>query len=219
MSFNTSDGAGSPPPQNPWAIDVLGGKFERNKYFINRKVLSFGNKYHVFDELNQPIFFIDRPVLALKAEFTVYADDTKNQPLLIVSQESALTIINFTFVVKDANGTIIGYLRRQGLQSIFRRVWHVEDAQGRTIVLAMEDSWSKAILRRLMGSHGLLSMLVLTNFIIVRADKEPPIGEFNRRLTLTDKHILDMSNDPTRTVDRRLAVALAIVLDNIEHQR
>lgn len=217
MSFDSSTGA--PPPQNPWAVDVLGGRFERNTYFINRKLLSLGNKYYVYDELNQPLFFIDRPVLALKAEFTVYADDTKEQRLLTVTQESALTIINFTFVVKDPHGTIIGYLRRQGLQSIFRRVWHIEDGTERTIALAMEDSWPKAILRRLIGEQSLVGMLVRTNFIIVRAEKEPPIGEFNRRMTLTDKHILDMSNDPTRTMDRRLALALGLVLDNTEHQR
>ena len=210
----------NPWAQNPWAVDVGVARFARDRFFVNRKVLSLGNKYLVYDEMDRPLFFIDRPVFALKSQFTVYEDESKANPLISVNQESALTVINSSFIVQDAEGRTIGWLRRQGWQSFLRRVWHVVDAREKQIALAMEDSLPKAILRRLVGERGLIGMLVRTNFIFVREnDREVPFGEFNRRLTLTDKHILDLSNDPERTFDRRLALALAIVLDNSERQQ
>lgn len=208
-----------PGTENPWAINLHVSKFDREKFQVNRKLFSLGNKYYIYDEFGQPLFFIDRPVLALKAVFTVYEDDTRTRPLMTLTQESALTIMNFTFIVADTQGQVIGYLRRKGMESILRRKWHIEDGQERMVALALEDSWPRAILRRLIGEQGLISMLVRTNFILVRSEGAAPFGEYNRRLSLTDQHVMDLSNDPERSFDRRLAVALAIVLDNTEHQR
>jgi uncharacterized protein YxjI len=207
------------PQQNPWARDIHADRFKQDKFYVNRKLLSMGNKYYVYDEYNNPLFFIDRPMLALKSQFTVYDNDSKSTPLLRVNQESALAIMNYTFVVQDADGRTIGTLKRQGWQSLIRRVWEIHGAHGDVIATAMEDSLPKALLRRVIGEHSLIGMLVRTNFILTRGSEAEAFGEFNRRLTLTDKHILDLTRDPARTFDRRLALALAIVLDNTEHQR
>ena len=215
-----------PPPlmgnngdaQNPWARNVGAARFERDKFFVNRKLLSLGNKYHIYDELDHPLFFVDRPVLAVKAQFTVYEDESKSRPLLTINQESALAVMNYSFEVKDGEGNTIGWLKRQGWKSMLRRTWHVIGAQEEQIALAMEDSMTKAIFRKLFG-HSLIGMMFLTNFIVVKREGEPPFGEYIRRMTITDKHVLDLSNDPERTFDRRLALALAVVLDNTEHQR
>ncbi|MBC7807563.1 MAG: hypothetical protein H7145_15610 [Akkermansiaceae bacterium] len=229
MSMPPLDAPPAPPlpltnennaPQNPWATDAIAGKFANDRFFLNQKILSLGNKYHVYDEHNMPLFFVDRPLLRLKMEFTVYEDDSKRRPLLSVTQDSVFTVINFKFIVRDANGQVIGVMKRQGWQSMLRRTWMIEDAQERLIATATEDSMGKAIARRIFAATDLeiINALIRTNFYLYKPDGTTKFGEFLRKLALTDKYEMNLQADPERTFDRRLAVALAVLLDNAERR-
>jgi len=44
------------------------------------------------------------------------------------------------------------------------------------------------------------------------------IGDFNRKLTLLDRYVLDLRQDPDRRLDRRVALALGIMLDTGERR-
>ena len=55
-----------------------------------------------------------------------------------------------------------------------------------------------------------------TNFIFLR--NEQVIGEFNRKFTILDRYVLDMSADTQRTIDRRIAVAISVMLDTGERR-
>lgn len=229
MSMPPLDAASAPPlpltnannpVQNPWATDAVAAKFANDRFFVNQKILSLGNKYHVYDQYNAPLFFVDRPVLKLKMEFTVYEDESKRRPLLSITQDSMLTIINFKFIIKDANGIVIGIMKRQGWHSFLRRTWMIEDAEGRLIATATEDSMGKAIARRIFSVADLeiINALIRTNFYLYRADGTTKFGEFLRKLAITDKYEMNLEADPGRLFDRRLAVALAVLLDNAERR-
>jgi len=43
-------------------------------------------------------------------------------------------------------------------------------------------------------------------------------GEFNRKLTILDRYVLDMRADTTRSLDRRIALALGVMLDTGERR-
>ena len=49
-------------------------------------------------------------------------------------------------------------------------------------------------------------------------DGTTELGRFNRKLTLFDKYVLDMTSDGARTLDRRIAVALGVLLDTGERR-
>jgi Uncharacterized conserved protein len=212
-----------PPPQNPWAMSLpptAAEKFGQDKFLMNQKLFSLNSKYHMYDQFQQPLFFIDRPLLKLKTQIGVYEDEAKSRKVLSVNVESFWSIINLTFLVNDADGNTVGYLRRKGWLSMLRRTWHIEDNMGRTIAVAQEDSWWKAILRRVLASVDLeiISAMIRTNFILTRPGSTEVFGEFIRRFTIGDKYVLDLTRDPQRSFDRRLAVGLAIVLDNAERR-
>ena len=60
-----------------------------------------------------------------------------------------------------------------------------------------------------------------TNFILVvprGGEVEAMRGEFNRNFTIFDRYVLDLTRDRPRTIDRRLAVALGVLLDTGEHR-
>jgi hypothetical protein len=44
------------------------------------------------------------------------------------------------------------------------------------------------------------------------------MGEYNRKLTLTDQYVLDLRADPQYLLDRRVVLAVAILLDSAERR-
>jgi hypothetical protein len=44
------------------------------------------------------------------------------------------------------------------------------------------------------------------------------VGEFNRKFTLLDRYVLDLSRDEERALDRRVAVAMGVMLDTGERR-
>ena len=59
--------------------------------------------------------------------------------------------------------------------------------------------------------------MLRANYIIIDP-QERLLGEFNRKFTLLDRYVLDLTHDPTRGLDRRLALALGVMLDTGERR-
>ena len=47
---------------------------------------------------------------------------------------------------------------------------------------------------------------------------EQVIGKMDRKFQLRDRYVLDLSGDPDKKLDRRLAIALAIGLDTLQNR-
>jgi uncharacterized protein YxjI len=188
-------------------------RFAYDKFFVNQKMLSLNSKYSVFNEAGQQLFFVDRPAFKMKAHVGIYLDESKQHKVLDLVQDSAWSIINLSFTLQDMNGQTIALFKRQGWLSMIRRTWHILDAYGHEMAIAQEDSLWKALFRRLPYLE-IIGDFLRTNFTITRQGQ--PIGEFIRRLTFGDKYVLDLTQDRMRAFDRRVAVALAILLDTAE---
>ncbi|MBP8953254.1 MAG: hypothetical protein KBI47_12735 [Armatimonadetes bacterium] len=182
-------------------------KFTLNKYLIHQKILSLGT-YHVYDEMQRPLFFVVRPALKLKAHVSIYDDDTKVNKLLELRQDKIIAI-NQMFTLLSPEGATIAVFERQGLFSMLRRTWKITGPDGQLIAIAQEDSWAKALIRRF------LTEWIRTDFEVLLADGTK-VGYFHRQFTIGDKYSLDLSADPGRRLDRRIAVGLAILLDTAE---
>ena len=75
-----------------------------------------------------------------------------------------------------------------------------------------------AILRRAVDFMGDVGMLIPIpyNFDILAG--EHAIGKMDRKFQLRDRYVLDLSGDHDRTLDRRLAIAMAIGLDTLQNR-
>lgn len=150
--------------------------------------------------------------LSKRRHAAVYRDDSRAELLLRVLQENKIVILTSSYAVTDPEGNVVGRLRKHHLHNIFRKRWYGLAPDGGRLFTAKEDSIILSILRRFLGPFfGLLR----TNFIIFGNDGAV-LGEFNRKMTILDRYVLDMSEDPLRTVDRRLALALGVMLDSGE---
>jgi uncharacterized protein YxjI len=150
-----------------------------------------------------------------KRHITFYRNEAKTDKLIDVLQDSKWQIIIATFTLRDAAGEAIAIFRKNYLSNFIRRQWRILTPDGSLICRAMEDSIILSLLRRFLGP---MMGLLRTNFIICAGEGTDVIGEFNRKFTIVDRYVLDMTSDPERTLDRRIALALGVMLDTGERR-
>jgi uncharacterized protein YxjI len=149
--------------------------------------------------------------LSKKRHIHFYRDDSRQELLLEVLQDQKLAFVTHTFTVNDAGGTTLARLKKNILTDIFRKKWSVWTPEGRPLWEAKEDSLALALVRRF------LTRLVPLCFIFCLPGGEV-VGEFNRKFTLLDRYVLDLSKDDARALDRRVALAMGVMLDTGERR-
>jgi uncharacterized protein YxjI len=161
-----------------------------------------------------PVLLIVGMKLSKKRHVSFYTGEDRSVCLLEVLQDQKLHFINATFTLFGADGTVLGQFRKNYLFNLIRRKWEVLDQDGKVVWVAREDSIILSLVRRLVPFMGLLR----TNFIFQRPGSDKVIGEFRRKMTILDRYALDLTADRTRAFDRRIAVALGVMLDTGERR-
>lgn len=156
-------------------------------------------------------------VASPKRHVGFYRDATRSAPLLAVRQDSRFQPIRATFTVVDDAGMPLARLSKNVFTNILRKKWRCTAPDGTPICTAVEDSMILALLRRFLGP---MFGLLRTNYVFVGgpAGDGPVLAEFNRKFTLFDRYVLDMTGDPGRSLDRRVALALGVMLDTGERR-
>jgi hypothetical protein len=148
---------------------------------------------------------------------TIYRDDSRARVLLRILQNERLAGLSRSYTVVEPAGGVLAILRKHYIHNILRKRWYVQTPSGQAVAMAIEDSVVLSLLRRVLGS---LFGLLRTNFLLVPLGGADAgvFGEFNRKFTLLDRYVLDLSGDPERRLDRRVALALGIMLDTGERR-
>jgi uncharacterized protein YxjI len=158
--------------------------------------------------------YVVATALSARRHVDFYRDENRQNRLLAVVDDRKFQFFVRGFTVVDAAGEVLARLRRSTLFDLFRQRWQCFAPDGSLVCLAKEDSVFLSLFRRLIGPFfGLLR----TNFILIDGRSDQVIGEFNRKLTILDRHVLDLRADPGRTLDRRIALALGVMLDKGKH--
>lgn len=153
-------------------------------------------------------------LLGKKRDMTIYRDKSKQEPLLKVLQDKKMEILTATFTVRDTNGDIAKFSKNY-LYDIFCKRWHCYAPDGSLICIAKEDPLYLALLRRFVSSF--LDLIPL-NFVIIHGETKQLLGGFNRQFTIRDRYVLDMTADQERYLDRKIAIALGVMLDTGERR-
>jgi uncharacterized protein YxjI len=203
-------------------------KLDRDTFLVNQKHLTLGkSKYYVYDESGAPLFYVERPTMRLfgrRADITIFDDDTASTPVLLLRQDHGYEFRRREYTLVDlATDETLGRLCRDNLRALFRRHWQILDASGSEFAFAREDSTFMAFVRRAVDwipYVSILGMAIRTDFHIFLsgdgAAQERKVGSFDRKFGLGDKYVLNLRDDPERRFDRRIALALGILLDTAE---
>ncbi len=151
--------------------------------------------------------------LSVKRHVFFYRDETKRELLLKVEQDRKFSVIRATYTIKDPLDSVLGTLSKNYLYNVIRKRWNCASPFGDLVCVIKEDSLVLSIARRLLGP---LFGLLRTNFVFLNGAKE--LGRLNRQFTLLDRYVLDVSRDTEGVLDRRVALAIGVMLDTGERR-
>lgn len=153
--------------------------------------------------------------LAARRHVTVFRKDQFGEKLLDVLQLEKVAVPYANFTVTGPAGRLLATLRVNIFTRLLRTTWRAYGPDGRPLAVAREDALWKALLRRLLGP---LFGVLRTNYLIQDARDGTGLGRLDRQFTILDRYVLDLTPDRARRLDRRVAVALAVLLDTGERR-
>ena len=184
--------------------------FEYRTYLLKRQVFALAGKFRFYDPSGRLVLFSEQKMFRLREDIRVYADEDKQQEVLMIKARQIIDFAAAYDVVDSATGEKVGVLRRKGWSSILRDEWEVLNAQDQPIGSLFEDSMGLALLRRL-----LLGSLLPQNYDLTLGQTR--VADLKQRFNLFRYELdLDMSMDTARQLDPRLGIAAAILLAAIE---
>jgi hypothetical protein len=142
-------------------------------------------------------FVVVAMALSKKRHVTFYRDESKTQKLFDVLQDRKVQFPMRTYTVRDATGAVLASFKKNYLYNLFRKRWEMRSKGGSVLCVAKEDSIILSLLRRVLG---------------------PFFGLLRTKFTILDRYVLDLSLDRRRDLDRRLALALGVMLDTGERR-
>jgi uncharacterized protein YxjI len=184
-----------------------------DRFTIDQLIRPMANLYRISAGAT-PVAFVRQKKLALKEDIRFYADESETEELFRIKARAVMEF-GGRYDVTTPAGEKVGVLGRVFGKSLLRSTWAILDASEQEIAIAKERSQFWAIVRRVIDAVPYGDFIpILFHFTIDRG--ETHLGDLNRRIGIRDTYDLDLSGDAERTIDRRLAIALAIALDALQ---
>jgi uncharacterized protein YxjI len=198
--------------------------FDYDRYLVDQLVRPIANLYRVTPlaegetPASPPIAYVRQKKLAIKENIRFFADEAETQELFHIQGRSWLDTGGSRYDVVDAHDGNIGVLSHVFGKSLLRSTWRISTNDEQEIATALERSQTMAILRRAIDFVPDVGGLIPIpyNFDIL-VDGEV-VGKMDRKFQLRDRYVVDLTGDPERKLDRRLAIALAIGLDTLQNR-
>ena len=191
-----------------------------SRFLLSQKLTLLVNRYEYFlydsGEQGEQIAFVEQKRFAFREHITVWRNEHKSEVLFTVRAEKILDV-HGKFLVEDAAGNVIGYCRKVFGTSLLRSTWEVRDGSDQLLFVAREKSPAVAIVRRILQfvpDIGDFANFFPFNFIFERNGQI--VGSHHRVWgSLADRYALEIT-DALKTLDRRLLLALGILLDALQ---
>lgn len=194
-----------------------------DRFFVQQRFAPIANLYQIStvgpdgksaDEL---LASVRQKRMKIREQIDFYADDAQTVPLLALRARKVFEFRGATDVVLP-DGRVIGTLRKNFGASLLRSSWSVLEPTGGEMATAKESSIAIAILRRVWSAIPILGNIpfLLPFHFDFHAPDGRKIGHYQRLVSLRDRYLLDISGDPQRRLDRRVAMAFTVALDALQ---
>jgi hypothetical protein len=184
--------------------------FSHDQFWARRKFFSlFAPKFYLYDQQGGLIAFVKQKAFKLREDIRVYSDETMTSELLNIRARKILDWSTAYDIVDSFSGQKVGTIKRKGWKSMVRDEWVVMDANDNELGRIQEDSAMLALFRRFITS------LIPQDYSFTLRGRH--IGSAKQNLNFfLPKMTVDLSEDPSRELDRRIALAAVVLLMAIE---
>lgn len=187
--------------------------FDNDQFEIEQLIRPMVNLYRI-SARGMPVAFVRQKRMALKEDIRFFKDENESEELFRIKARSMMEL-GGRYDVTTPAGEKVGVLEKVFAKSLLRSTWRLLDAGDQEVGVAQERSMLWAIVRRVIDAVPYGEMVpIVFHFTIDRGEEH--LGDFTRAWGIRDRYTLDLSGDPSRTVDRRLAIALGIALDALQ---
>ncbi len=182
-----------------------------NNLVVKQKKLSLGNKYFLEDGSGRPIGFCHQKLLKLKEDIRIFSDESMGTEMLKVKQEQILDFSGSYQVTDSQSGELLGILKRKGLKSMIKDEWLIHNANREEIGMIKERGGISWFIRKFI-----FKALPYKYDILLRGN---PVGTVIEKFQIIgDTYFIDLNQDPNITLDRRMAMAIGLMMDIGEHE-
>lgn len=178
--------------------------FESDIYTVKQKFLTLGAKYRVYED-GELFLKSKQKTLNLDGSFNLY--DEEDNTVLKATTEQVLDVAASYTIIDERNDETVGAIKRNWTP--LKHEWELIDSENRVIGIVEEDSKVLAFMRR-------ISAKLFPFRYSITSQKDEHLGDLDGKFTLKNVYTLDLSDDEDKEIDRRLGVAVAVLIDAIE---
>ncbi len=183
--------------------------FSESVFVLKRQGLAISGKYRLFDSQGkEPLLFIEEKSkwLPPSISYRAYEDEKKTREVLTLKDRPDDPSENMD-IFDAQSGEKIGSLisDADSISEIFKDVWAILDAEGKTCGKVYEKSLSKSLMRELV-THDLPQQMDIKV-------GEIEVGELRQKVKpISYELVIDLSKDVSGLLDHRLALAAGIMM-------
>jgi uncharacterized protein YxjI len=217
----------TPQPQPgygpPAGYDPLAYISGLDQLFVQQKFAPIANKYQISTlgpdgkSAGQPLAYVQQKRMKIREQIDFFTDESRTVPLMRLQARKVFEFRGMTDVVLPS-GQVIGTFKKNFGKSLLRSSWTILAPGGQPIATSQETNVVLAILRRIWSALpyvGDVPFFIPFHFDIMLPDGRQ-IGRYRRVAAIRDRYVLDLSGDPQRWLDRRLALAFTVALDALQ---
>jgi hypothetical protein len=198
--------------------------FEYDRFLVDQVIRPVANLYRVTPlalgetPAGGPVAYVRQKKLSIKEDIRFYADENESEELFRLKARSVLDMGGSRYDVLVGEERI-GLLRHKFLESLYRSTWHIGGPDEAEVGIARESSTAVGILRRAIDFVPYVGEFIPIPYNFEIVIEGEVVGTMRRKFArVRDQYILDLSGDRERTIDRRVAVALAVGLDALQNR-
>ena len=198
---------------------------QHDRFILRQKFRFVVNEYEFSlpspgsDATGTPFAFVRQKPFKFKEDIRFYTDSSQSVELMRVKARQRFDP-SAKYDVVAADGTHIGYIQKVFGKSLLRSTYKLYGSSGQELAEVTETSLGVALLRRLVGFIPFIEnfanwLPIPYHFVFLRDGVV--LGTHRRQLwKLRDTYTIDMNNDPGRTIDRRLLLAICVGMDALQ---
>jgi uncharacterized protein YxjI len=164
----------------------------------------------------EPVLFVEQARFKFKEDIRFFADRARTDLVMRLKARQAFDP-RARYAITDAADVQIGEIQKVFGASLLRSTYRLFDAQGQETATITERSMGIAILRRLAGFIPYVGDFLPIPYHFVFLRDGAVIGSNTRKgMSIRDVYTIDLTDDPERTLDRRLVLAAAVGMDALQ---
>ncbi len=143
---------------------------------LSFKILAIASQIYIRDAEGQLLGYVKQKLFKLKEDINIFADESQTRLLYNIKADRMLDFsakYNFT----DASGNHLGFIKRQGMRSLWRANYEVMDQSSNVVMNIREEKGWVKVVDSLIGEVPVVGMftgyLFNPSYIFAKVDGTP----------------------------------------------